>query len=208
MRACEGCRRRKIRCDSATTNLWPCAACVRLKLNCVPPTVNYNRVQGTGSNASGLERVLDFDNSSGGSGDEDYPQQLHPHPHPQPLHHASYPMGTSADIMSASQAPYSSGFEAFHSPTTYIERPVTQPSLSYDALSPEQMPAPVTHFQRQHTYPQTSIRAPQSVGSSDSWHQQHVSAEDLSGLLGHLKIDESGIGKQTSETALSVFQVD
>jgi hypothetical protein len=37
MRACEGCRRRKIRCDSATTNTWPCAACVRLKLHCVPP---------------------------------------------------------------------------------------------------------------------------------------------------------------------------
>jgi hypothetical protein len=37
MRACEGCRRRKIKCDSATTNTWPCAACVRLKLQCVPP---------------------------------------------------------------------------------------------------------------------------------------------------------------------------
>src|SRR6201985_4007523 len=37
MRACEGCRRRKIKCDSATTNTWPCAACVRLKLHCVRP---------------------------------------------------------------------------------------------------------------------------------------------------------------------------
>ena len=195
MRACEGCRRRKIRCDSATTNLWPCAACVRLKLNCVPPTVNYNRVQGAGSNASGLERVLDFDNSSGGSGDEDYPPQAHPHPHPQTLHHhASFPMATSAEMMSASQA-YGSTFDTFHSPTTYNERPVTQPSLSYSALSPEQMPAPAAVFQRQHTFPQISTRAPQLVGSGDSWHQQHVSAEDLSGLLGHLKIDETGIGK-------------
>jgi hypothetical protein len=40
MRACEGCRRRKIKCDSATTNTWPCAACVRLKLTCIPPTLN------------------------------------------------------------------------------------------------------------------------------------------------------------------------
>jgi hypothetical protein len=39
MRACEGCRRRKIKCDAATTNAWPCAACIRLKLNCVPPIV-------------------------------------------------------------------------------------------------------------------------------------------------------------------------
>src|SRR5271155_1671396 len=37
MRACEGCRRRKIKCDSATTNTWPCTACQRLKLQCVPP---------------------------------------------------------------------------------------------------------------------------------------------------------------------------
>jgi hypothetical protein len=43
MRACEGCRRRKIRCDSATTNTWPCAACTRLKLHCVPPSVSYEK---------------------------------------------------------------------------------------------------------------------------------------------------------------------
>lgn len=43
MRACEGCRRRKIKCDSATTNTWPCAACTRLKLHCVPPSVNYEK---------------------------------------------------------------------------------------------------------------------------------------------------------------------
>jgi hypothetical protein len=43
MRACEGCRRRKIKCDSATTNTWPCAACVRLRLHCVPPSVNYEK---------------------------------------------------------------------------------------------------------------------------------------------------------------------
>src|ERR1700712_1670399 len=43
MRACEGCRRRKIKCDAATTNTWPCAACTRLKLTCVPPTVSYEK---------------------------------------------------------------------------------------------------------------------------------------------------------------------
>ncbi|EMC94999.1 hypothetical protein BAUCODRAFT_521363 [Baudoinia panamericana UAMH 10762] len=39
MRACDGCRKRKIRCDGALQNgPWPCGACVRLKLKCVPPT--------------------------------------------------------------------------------------------------------------------------------------------------------------------------
>ncbi|KAG5973559.1 hypothetical protein E4U55_000414 [Claviceps digitariae] len=37
MRACEGCRKRKIKCDAATTNTWPCSACIRLKLHCVRP---------------------------------------------------------------------------------------------------------------------------------------------------------------------------
>jgi len=37
MRACEGCRRRKIKCDAATTNTWPCSACIKLKLHCVRP---------------------------------------------------------------------------------------------------------------------------------------------------------------------------
>nr|POF07874.1 cutinase transcription factor 1 alpha [Quercus suber] len=41
MRACDGCRRRKIRCDGALQNgPWPCGACARLKLECVPPTLD------------------------------------------------------------------------------------------------------------------------------------------------------------------------
>ena len=48
MRACEGCRRRKIKCDAATNNHWPCSACQRLKLVCVPPAAQYERDFGTG----------------------------------------------------------------------------------------------------------------------------------------------------------------
>jgi hypothetical protein len=56
MRACEGCRRRKIRCDSATTNTWPCAACTRLKLHCVPPSVSYEAESSdTGTTTSTFE---------------------------------------------------------------------------------------------------------------------------------------------------------
>lgn len=41
MRACDGCRKRKIRCDGALQNgPWPCGACVRLKLKCIPPTLD------------------------------------------------------------------------------------------------------------------------------------------------------------------------
>jgi hypothetical protein len=43
MRACDGCRKRKIRCDGAPQNgPWPCGSCVRLKLKCVPPTLDQD----------------------------------------------------------------------------------------------------------------------------------------------------------------------
>src|SRR5438045_6886104 len=71
MRACEGCRRRKIKCDAATTNTWPCSACVRLKLHCIPPTVNYERDTNQAQGGNETERAVDFD-PTGGPGEEDY----------------------------------------------------------------------------------------------------------------------------------------
>ncbi|KAG0651542.1 Nitrogen assimilation transcription factor nit-4 [Hyphodiscus hymeniophilus] len=73
MRACEGCRRRKIKCDAATTNTWPCSACIRLKLHCVPPTVNYDRDFPSGPQVFEPERG---EYESGGSGDDEYHQQM------------------------------------------------------------------------------------------------------------------------------------
>src|SRR5690554_3983874 len=64
MRACEGCRRRKIKCDAATTNTWPCSACVRLKLHCVPPMVQYDRDFGANQGVMDHEQHLDFDHHS------------------------------------------------------------------------------------------------------------------------------------------------
>ena len=75
MRACEGCRRRKIKCDAATTNTWPCSACVRLKLHCVPPMVQYDR---DFAPSQPLEQDTngEFDNSSG-SGEEEHSSGYH-----------------------------------------------------------------------------------------------------------------------------------
>ncbi|KAK6368182.1 hypothetical protein LTS17_009923 [Exophiala oligosperma] len=59
MRACEGCRRRKIKCDSATTNTWPCAACVRLKLHCVPPAGGLDGESGDTGPDSAIEPSIE-----------------------------------------------------------------------------------------------------------------------------------------------------
>ncbi|KAK5108859.1 hypothetical protein LTR62_007749 [Meristemomyces frigidus] len=46
MRACDGCRKRKIKCDGALQNgPWPCGACVRLKLQCAPPSLDPDEEQ-------------------------------------------------------------------------------------------------------------------------------------------------------------------
>ncbi|KAM5467181.1 hypothetical protein MferCBS49748_004112 [Microsporum ferrugineum] len=58
MRACNGCRKRKIKCDSATTNIWPCSACTRLKLVCIPPSVEQD------GEPTGHEQILSFSQPS------------------------------------------------------------------------------------------------------------------------------------------------
>ncbi|KAK3675729.1 hypothetical protein LTR78_004370 [Recurvomyces mirabilis] len=54
MRACDGCRKRKIKCDGALQNgPWPCGACTRLKLKCAPPTLDPDEDQDGLSATSG-----------------------------------------------------------------------------------------------------------------------------------------------------------
>jgi hypothetical protein len=61
IRACEGCRRHKTKCNMVTTNVWPCATCIRLKLYCVPPTVSYDRDRNANTQAFELEtKTLEF----------------------------------------------------------------------------------------------------------------------------------------------------
>ena len=185
MRACEGCRRRKIKCDAATTNAWPCAACVRLKLHCVPPTVNYNRNHVSGGHASGLERVLDFDNSSGGSGDEDYSQPT--------VVQDVYQIGTGAEIMGTSQATYNGSYGAFN-PPPYTEKLENRHNMGYENMSSMPMSAPTVSFNRQSSFQTPSVHNIHVADNIDSWTGEQVSAANLSEALGELKIDETGVG--------------
>ena len=64
MRACDGCRKRKIRCDGALQNgPWPCGACTRLKLKCIPPTLDQDDEQQMSDGATGLGQ-FSFQSSS------------------------------------------------------------------------------------------------------------------------------------------------
>lgn len=96
MRACEGCRRRKIKCDAATTNTWPCSACIRLKLHCIPPTANYD-----GGQSHGFEPEKGEYES--GSGDEDYQTHIPLEQHLQAVDKNGHPQGYAHQISYATQ---------------------------------------------------------------------------------------------------------
>lgn len=181
MRACEGCRRRKIKCDSATTNHWPCAACLRLKLQCNPPTVNYDRAQAGGNNRLGMQGVLDFDNSSGGSGDEDYSN----HSGQQVFEMQNPPQ------MQTSHPQYNTGLGPSYTPP-YSE-PLPQHEFAYNDTSagPPHLPQPMYH----HASFSTPNDAPLPRVGGNWRNEQFSSAADLSDVLGELKINENGVGK-------------
>ena len=188
MRACEGCRRRKIKCDAATTNSWPCAACVRLKLTCVPPTVNYNRAQQMGMGpGSGLERILDFADSggeSGDSGDEGYM----PRPHFQHVY--------QSPEMIASQPSYTSGMVPFNS-SPYQEKP-EHPHIRYDSVTSAPISVPEGSYHSQGGYHHATVSADSIHGmsTSGSWPRDEISASSLHDAMGELKIDANGMGER------------
>lgn len=179
MRACEGCRRRKIKCDAVTTNQWPCASCVRLKAHCSPPTINNDRTHGGGGQLLGLERVLDFDQSDG-SGEDDY----------------KYETGTSQlfELPNASlhtQGPYSAGLGAFSTPP-FSEKAYSQHELGYDEVQPMPLPVSDALYNAQDLYhPPNSASLPTNNGVI--WNNEPINATDLSNSMGGLGTDLSNL---------------
>lgn len=193
MRACEGCRRRKIKCDAATTNTWPCPACVRLKLHCVPPTVNYDA---GGSQGFENERV----EYESGSGDEEYHNQVNMHAHLGGVQRDA-PQGYGQ------QNQYPEHVNAYTS-VPYGQNPAGQP-LQFDNMQPQagvmssyppQAVFPVTPLQQQQQQQQQPISHQQhpSSQSPDSYQHDQYGPQDLADYLGVLKMDESGTGMYKS----------
>lgn len=181
MRACEGCRRRKIKCDAATSNQWPCAACVRLKLHCVPPTVNYDRSQIGGGHPSGLERVLDFDTSSGP--DDDFPNPTNgPQYYDLPTYHdqlGDHPVTFNENLGAFQTPPYSERAPSLHEYSSYDDVPTLQ-LRSESFHDPGNLNVPIS-------------QSLQPYGRS-TWSDDQHSVVELSDILGELKIPENGEG--------------
>ncbi|KAI0383437.1 hypothetical protein F5Y04DRAFT_25575 [Hypomontagnella monticulosa] len=180
MRACEGCRRRKIKCDAATTNTWPCSACIRLKLHCVRPNGQYegSPTETQSYEASGSE----YDVASGQSSFRQMPMQqsaaqsmmaaqpkpnMYPTPGPYPEHQGVYP------------------------PMPYGEPPPPPHQLQY-ATIPSQVGVMDQSYAPANVFPTPPMHSAHSESSPESHYQDQYGQQDLADILGALKVDEAG----------------
>nr|ADX42722.1 lipase regulator 1 [Fusarium graminearum]ADX77910.1 lipase regulator 1 [Fusarium graminearum] len=178
MRACEGCRRRKIKCDAATTNTWPCSACIRLKLHCVRP-----------NGFDGANDSTTYETSPMGS--EQYQQM--------PMQHQV--MNPGAKLSPA--AMYGTQPQQVYPDANASYQHVSydtsqQPGMHYGAVAPpgsmmdhqyagqNVFPTPPMH---QPPPPPGAQQQPSPEAYSSPGDYQH---HDLADLLGTLKVNETG----------------
>ncbi|KAH8905965.1 hypothetical protein BR93DRAFT_880166 [Coniochaeta sp. PMI_546] len=178
MRACEGCRRRKIKCDAATTNTWPCSACIRLKLHCVRPN-GFDGATDTQVYEPTQEQYETITAQDG------YRQQA---PLQEQQLMASMPKQASSSLYPPQQG-YPNPSALYQS---YPESSSMQQNLHYTDLQPavnvvDQPYAPQTSF------PTPPLQQSSRPGSSpESYQQDPYSQHDLADLLGSLKVNEAG----------------
>ncbi|KAF2970113.1 hypothetical protein GQX73_g3456 [Xylaria multiplex] len=184
MRACEGCRRRKIKCDAATTNTWPCSACIRLKLHCVRPNAQY---EGSPEDSHQYEPSrADFE-----AGQESFRQMAMQQPPSQHMMSSSH---SKAAIYASPPGSYPS-HQAVYPLSQYGDSTSVQQHMHYGSIPPppvgviDQPYAPTGVFP---TPPLPEISTSHSGSSPESYHTDHYGQHDLADLLGPLKLDERG----------------
>lgn len=198
MRACEGCRRRKIKCDAATTNTWPCSACIRLKLHCVPPTVNYDRDFPQNNQGFEGERV---EYESGGSGDDDYHQQVTMQQHMAgsqktipPIYTAHVPYPDPVGVYQS--GPYGEPSSGHSQPSMHYGNMHTPVSvIDQHQQYPPQTVFPTPPLQQQSSHPE----------SPENYEQDQYGQQNLADLLGDLRMTEAGTGKNSCSLLFSML---
>ena len=186
MRACAACRRRKIKCDAATTNTWPCGPCVKQQLECVPPSSDKE-----GQNdAPDDQRSTNFHSYHQSTSTPDSAHGVTTYPH-QVNVPASYTYATSSLPSSTSTF-----FDNSISGSS-----VTPQSISHDSLTPL----------TPQSYPQQTFHSPQyqpspsGLSASELSHKSDTPDGELADVLRELKIDQGGVGKLTTERFRGLF---
>ncbi|KAL2023263.1 hypothetical protein VTK56DRAFT_3386 [Thermocarpiscus australiensis] len=182
MRACEGCRRRKIKCDAATTNTWPCSACIRLKLHCVRPN-------GLDSSAESTvyEPVRTQSQFEPSQAQDSFRQQQLPLQEQQLLSHGAKP----SPVYPQQHASYQDTSGLYHRTVQYAESQAVPHDLQYPSVQhhvgvvDQQYPTP-------SAFPTPPLQPAPHPGSATETYQAEYAQQDLADLLGSLKVNEAG----------------
>ena len=183
MRACEGCRRRKIKCDSATTNIWPCSACTRLKLACVPPATGNEDDSGDG------DATEDFDYTSESYG---HPSAITDTEDVKPFISPQSPL----DTYSGHQ-----GVQPYIEHQAYSKPYLDHEGFQSNSFQPFDNPSvtSVSGADIQASYGQR--QASTSIHRVDTNTTDQSNADDLTDQLGDLAIGENGIARYARQWA-------
>ncbi|KAJ9668940.1 hypothetical protein H2201_000766 [Coniosporium apollinis] len=177
MRACEGCRRRKIKCDAATTNSWPCAACIRLKLNCVPPTVSYEKDPAPGTHTFELDTTVYDDPGTGVVQDYQVAQES--------LHHMNEEFHPS--ISQVVEQSY-----GYHT-TGYNDLPAHHNAIPYGNMALPSTSAPEMHYQSQPVYTGPPAHRSGSAATGDEAWRSDAHTASLTRAMGDLEIGHTAV---------------
>ncbi|KAF2013414.1 hypothetical protein BU24DRAFT_349768 [Aaosphaeria arxii CBS 175.79] len=189
MRACEGCRRRKIKCDAATTNAWPCAACIRLKLNCVPPTVSYDK----DFNPNSQTFELDAKSVEYAPAPIDTQQHYQRHSISGPIPHGGMPQHMAPPLTTPVTGTYPDG--RMYQTAPYVDHSPTE-QMPYQHMSQAQVVQQnINYTPQQQLYSEPPASAPpvpmSATDAESSW--RHETPSDLAEALGELKIDHTAV---------------
>ncbi|KAI5800545.1 hypothetical protein FPQ18DRAFT_253090 [Pyronema domesticum] len=189
MRACEGCRRRKIKCDAATTNTWPCSACTRLKLHCVPPMLQYDRDYTTSTQVMDQGQDDGFNHTNGVVEDMMHPGMMGKSNRPSmaPYHRENGAYRTlSAAEHHPQQHPHTHPHPHGHQHPQAAQIPYNNVPIS----EPIETPMGSVHFQTPvfHQPVQQVLRQQQQQQAD--WHADN---DYTTALVGNLKIDDDGV---------------
>lgn len=191
MRACEACRKRKIKCDAVTTNSWPCSKCQRSNLECVPPASDGSAASdGDFFTDSVSEDVKSSSLSAAEGMSSSYVWAASQQPSsssqrlPEPSPSSKYAFSSIPSQITPTAPPYQSS----------MQRPFTD---RYDMGAPD-----LTQYQPFATSRAESIPLTTSAGRGTSWRGQSPE-EDIAEALGDLQINQAAVGKSASKCPLS-----
>ncbi|KAH9894612.1 hypothetical protein F4778DRAFT_747670 [Xylariomycetidae sp. FL2044] len=180
----KGCRRRKIKCDAATTNTWPCSACIRLKLHCVRPNGQYD---GSPTDTQAYEPSRsEYETVHGQDGFRTMAMQ-------QPQHQPPPMMGGPPKTgMYPSPGGYSD-HSSVYSSVPYGDASAPQHHMPYGAV-PQSMGVMDQPYAPASVFPTPPMHqsSAHSEASPESYRPDPYGQHDLSDLLGALNVNERG----------------